>query len=139
MQRIISYKGNLIIDEKLVVGNHTNTHIQIDGNFRIEGLIYCPKQILKLTLKGSGVIALHGVCREVEIRTATKNCMIDLANLKIGVLRCRLLEDGAVLRLGEVKIYNHRSRDAHAALGHGRDRFDSSSNTSIISYASSMT
>jgi hypothetical protein len=102
MQRTISYSGDAILDESLVVGNHSNVHIQVNGNFKLKGLIYCPKQSLKLTIKGSGTITLHGVCKRVEIKS-TGNCILDLINLKITELRCRSLNGSTVLKVGDVK------------------------------------
>jgi len=103
MRRTISYKGQSIVDESLVVGNHGNAHIQIDGHFRIDGLIYCPKKTLKISIKGDGTIKLHGVCKDLDIKYVDGNCFVDFSDLKATEVRCRKVTGSCTLRLGEFR------------------------------------
>jgi hypothetical protein len=108
MLRKIFYKGDSIVEHSLVVGSHGNALINVDGNFAISGLIYCPKQALKIKIKGTGTIALHGVVKELEVRV-DGNCSLDFRGLKIANLRCRALYGTSTLKVDKVSLITERN------------------------------
>src|SRR5687767_8001628 len=109
MLRTIFYKGDKIRDESLIVGNHGSAHLRIDGNFKIRGLIHCPGQTLRITIRGQGTLSLHGVCRHLELRSMQGECMLDFQDLKIRHLQCGTLDGKSILKIGEVKYFAERS------------------------------
>ena len=115
MLRRIFYRGESIIEDSLVVGNHGNAHVSIDGNFLINGLIYCPKQILRINIKGSGKITLRGVCKELEVR-ADGECLLDFTDLKVTILHCRALSGKSTLMIGSVRAIMEKNIGEQAML-----------------------
>jgi hypothetical protein len=81
MPRKIYYKSGYIEDKNLVVGNHDNTHIVVEGDFFINGLIYCPKYGIEITLKGTGMISLHGICKAIILKRISGECTVDISDL----------------------------------------------------------
>jgi hypothetical protein len=104
MQRKIFFKGGNIHEHAVVIGNHGNVHLVIDGNFSIRGLVYCPKYEVKVSIKGHGEIELHGVCKKIEIRQVTGDCLIDFSDLRCGDLYCKGLYGKSVLNVRAVQL-----------------------------------
>jgi hypothetical protein len=103
MPRLIQYVGDKIVEDNLVIGNHSPAQVVVNGDFSINGLIYCPGYKVDLIIRGNGTISLHGVCRQLNIVKVKGNCVLEFESLLITDLNCRELVGNSVLKVGKVR------------------------------------
>lgn len=116
MPRKLFFKAPYIEESDLVIGNHDNVMICVYGDFRIKGLIHCPGYTLSLTIVGDGSITLHGICKRLEIRRISGNCIVNLDDLSTQELACLSLMGNSLLKVGSVKYISQRNVGPESAL-----------------------
>jgi hypothetical protein len=98
----LDFTGEVDRDD-ILIGSHGNTDIKIKGNFKLSGIIYCPKYTVTLDINGDGRISFRGKCHRVVIRSMKGNCMLDLTDLTYKELHCQSLKGKANVMAGNAR------------------------------------
>lgn len=109
MARILKFRGSTIKEEHVVIGNHSNARMIINGDFSISGLVHCPRYRLDLIIKGNGKISLHGICKKLNLIKVKGNCELNFTSLVISELNCREMIGYSLVTLGKVKSIGERN------------------------------
>lgn len=109
MARVIRFLGSAIKEDHLVIGNHSHAQVIIKGDFSINGLVYCPRYKLDLIINGNGTLALHGICKQLNIIRVKGNCILEFESLLIHDLNCREMIGHSTLKVGRVKTIGERN------------------------------
>ena len=88
------FTGDVAQDD-LLIGSHGNTDIKIKGNFRLSGIVYCPRYTLTLDIKGDGRISFRGKCDRIIIKSMEGDCTLDLTGVTYKELHCQSLKGKA--------------------------------------------
>jgi hypothetical protein len=97
----LKYIGNTETDT-LLISNHGNVSVTVQGHFRVSGLVYCTRYAVRLNMKGRGRISLRGVCKRLTVKI-TGDCLLDLSEMKIGELFCEAKGNATIIS-GTVKV-----------------------------------
>jgi hypothetical protein len=87
-------------NDSLLIGNYGNAKITAIGNFRLSGLIFCPKSTIEFEIAGEGTARFNGICRKLLIQRVEGNCELDLTNVACQTVRCNEIKGKAVILLG---------------------------------------
>ena len=98
----LAFCGDVRQDD-ILIGSHGNTDIKIRGNFRLSGIIYCPKYTVTLDIMGDGKIAFRGKCYSISIRKMDGSCILDLSDMTYKELRCESLGGKSVVLAGNAR------------------------------------
>jgi hypothetical protein len=66
--------------------------------------LFCPKYTVIISLKGSGTLALHGICKKMIIRSISGDCHLHLHDLKVNEFSCESIGGNSVLRMRQPRI-----------------------------------
>jgi hypothetical protein len=116
MARKLYFKGEGISEKDIVIGNHDDVHLKAEGHFDLEGLIYCPKYSVTISLKGSGILTLHGICNRVVIRNISGACILDLQDVTIKEISCESVGGSSVVRMSRPRIIGQKNIFGQAQL-----------------------
>jgi hypothetical protein len=103
-------------DDSILIGSHGDAVVQIEGNFDLSGIIYCPKYTITLTIKGDGKAVFRGKCNRIIIKRMEGNCTLDLSDVTCKELRCELLRDQAVVITGKTRVISQAHLADEAVL-----------------------
>jgi hypothetical protein len=116
MPRKYIFDGPFIEEKSLVIGNHDHVQLVVRGDFVIDGLVYCPRYSLGLSLQGEGSVTLHGICRRVILRKVNGNCLVNLEELLVRELSCEDLGPNSILRMQTPRVILERNIHASAEV-----------------------
>lgn len=91
-------------DDSILIGSHGHTLFKGDGDLDLSGIIYSPKFDVTFDLKGSGVVALRGICNRVIIRRIAGTCKLDITQLVCKEMICHMAKNEAVVITGKVRV-----------------------------------
>lgn len=98
----MEFTGNVEHDD-LLIGSHGNTDIKIKGEFKLSGIIYCPKYTVTLDIKGDGKISFRGKCYRIIIKQMQGDCTLDLTDVTYKELHCQSLKGKSVVIAGNAR------------------------------------
>ena len=87
----------------LLIGSHGNTDIKVRGEFKLSGIIYCPKYTVTLDIKGDGRISFRGKCYRIVIKQMQGDCTLDLTDVTYKELHCQSLKGKSVVIAGNAR------------------------------------
>lgn len=110
-----NFRGT-IREDALVVGSHGDAIINVDGNFELSGIIYCPKYSVTITIKGEGKVSFRGKCNRIIIKKMEGNCTLDLSDLTCKELRCEAVRGQATVISGKTRVVTQANLSDEAEL-----------------------
>lgn len=105
----------------ILIGSHGNTDLKINGNFKLSGIIYCPKYDVTLNIKGNGRISFRGKCHRIIIASMQGDCTLDLTGVTYSELQCQSLKGRASVLAGNTRAITPAILSDEAVL-HVRER-----------------
>jgi hypothetical protein len=102
LSRRFSFTGNSVSDSVLI-GNYGDARFMAKGHFNLSGILYCLDGKVDLTAIGTGQISFLGKCKELVIKEADGNCILDFSELKCDLVRCESLKGQVTVLLGDVR------------------------------------
>jgi hypothetical protein len=116
MGRKLQYNGPHTDEKSLVIGNHDHVQLTVKGSYFIDGLIYCPRYSLEITLMGEGSLSLHGICRRITVKKVTGKAIINFKDLKVKEFSCEWLGGNSVLKMQAPRFTIQKNIYDHASL-----------------------
>jgi hypothetical protein len=98
----MEFTGN-VENNDLLIGSHGNTDIKVKGDFKLSGIIYCPKYTVTLDIKGDGRISFRGKCYRIVIKQMQGDCTLDLTDVTYKELHCQSLKGKSVVIAGNAR------------------------------------
>ena len=98
----MEFAGN-VEHTDLLIGSHGNTDIKVKGEFKLSGIIYCPKYTVTLDIKGDGKISFRGKCYRIVIKQMQGDCTLDLSDVTYKELHCQSLKGKSVVIAGNAR------------------------------------
>jgi hypothetical protein len=90
-------------DDSLLIGNHGDVELIVNGCFDLSGMIYSKKTV-EFTVIGSGLIRFTGFCKRVVIHLVKGDCILDLSGLSSKEVSCISLRDRSRIMIGPTKV-----------------------------------
>ena len=125
------FKGNSK-DDSILIGNHGDAVIRIEGGFDLSGIVYNPKGTITFDIKGNGHVALRGKCFRIIIKKLTGDCTLDLRDVSCKELSCSSVSSNAVLITGKVRTIS-------PILLHDNSVLHITENPVLLNYSASKT
>lgn len=98
----MEFTGN-VEQTDLLIGSHGNTDIKVKGEFKLSGIIYCPKYTVTLDIKGDGKISFRGKCYRIVIKKMQGDCTLDLTDVTYKELHCQSLKGKSIVLAGNTR------------------------------------
>ncbi|MGC1241428.1 MAG: hypothetical protein WA874_07560 [Chryseosolibacter sp.] len=98
----MEFTGN-VEQTDLLIGSHGNTDIKVKGEFKLSGIIYCPKYTVTLDIKGDGKISFRGKCYRIVIKKMQGDCTLDLTDVTYKELHCQSLKGKSIVLAGNAR------------------------------------
>ncbi|MBT1702918.1 hypothetical protein [Chryseosolibacter indicus] len=111
----LEFIGNYEHDS-VVIGNHGNSSVEIDGVFNISGIIYSPKYTVTMTISGKGTATFRGVCAKIIINNISDDCTLDLRDLSCKEIAVYAAKGKAKIITGKVRAVVEASLKDDAIL-----------------------
>jgi hypothetical protein len=103
-------------DDSILIGSHGDAIVQIEGAFELSGIIYCPKYIVTISIKGDGRASFRGKCNKIVVKKMEGNCTLDLTDVTCKELRCECMMDQATVLAGKTRVISQANLKDDARL-----------------------